>query len=150
MTSVRGTRVDGQQVKLAQLRKEKSADKERAELKKSLLKVTRQRADIAQQYAVRVFPHPASTRHLPSVNCAGCLITRRGSSASRLRIRPRRRNLASSTCRRAAASMHSRSCSKSSTANTKQRSPTSTLVCQRTSLAPVFSLSSHVLVYCPS
>ncbi|KAN0134136.1 hypothetical protein V8E53_004519 [Lactarius tabidus] len=39
------------QDKLTQLRKEKSADKERADLMKSLLKVTRQRADIAQQYA---------------------------------------------------------------------------------------------------
>ena len=150
MTCTRGAHVDGQQVKLAQLRKEKSADKERTELKKSLLKVTRQRADIAQQYAVRVSLHPASTSHLPSVNCAGCLITRRGSSASPLRTRPRRRNLASSTCRRVAASRHSKSYSKSSTANTKPRSPNSTSVCQRMSLAPTFSLCSCMLVYCPS
>jgi hypothetical protein len=48
------------------MRKEKSADKERALLKKSLLKVTRQRTDIAQQYAVRVRHQPR--RHLPLVN----------------------------------------------------------------------------------
>ncbi|KAI9434892.1 P-loop containing nucleoside triphosphate hydrolase protein [Lactarius indigo] len=40
-----------QQDRLTEMRKEKSTDKERAELKKSLLKVTRQRTDIAQQFA---------------------------------------------------------------------------------------------------
>lgn len=44
-------RLNSLQDKLTQLRKEKSVDKERADLMKSLLKVTRQRADIAKQYA---------------------------------------------------------------------------------------------------
>ena len=57
-----------QQDKLNELRKEKSADKERADLKKNLLKVTRQRTDIAQQYAVRVFLHLASSSSSPSTS----------------------------------------------------------------------------------
>ena len=42
-----------QQDRLAELRRAKSTDSERAQLKKKLLSVTGQRADIAQQYAVR-------------------------------------------------------------------------------------------------
>ncbi|KAH9023034.1 P-loop containing nucleoside triphosphate hydrolase protein [Lactarius deliciosus] len=45
------TRLRTQQDRLTEMRKEKSTDKERADLKKSLLKVTRQRTDVAQQYA---------------------------------------------------------------------------------------------------
>jgi hypothetical protein len=41
-----------QQDRLAELKKAKSTDAERAQLRKSLLGVTRQRADIAEQYAV--------------------------------------------------------------------------------------------------
>ena len=42
-----------QQDRLSELRRAKSTDAERAQLKKKLLSVTGQRADIAQQYAVR-------------------------------------------------------------------------------------------------
>jgi hypothetical protein len=42
-----------QQDRLAELQRAKSTDAERARLKKNLLSVTGQRADIAQQYAVR-------------------------------------------------------------------------------------------------
>jgi len=66
VTSVHVAYVGMQQDRLTELRKEKSTDKERAELKKNLLKVTRQHTDIAQQYAVRVSLHPASARSLPS------------------------------------------------------------------------------------
>ncbi len=65
VTSVHVAYVGMQQDRLTELRKEKSTDKERAELKKNLLKVTRQRTDIAQQYAVRVSLHPASAPSLP-------------------------------------------------------------------------------------
>ncbi|KAI9442797.1 P-loop containing nucleoside triphosphate hydrolase protein [Lactarius psammicola] len=51
LTSARVVHVGMHQDRLTELRKERSTDKERAELKKNLLKVTRQRTDIAQQYA---------------------------------------------------------------------------------------------------
>jgi hypothetical protein len=60
---VPGALEDSLQDKLTQMRKEKSVDKERADLMKSLLKVTRQRADIAKQYAVRVLLHSVFTLH---------------------------------------------------------------------------------------
>jgi len=41
-----------QQDRLAELQRAKSTDAERAQLKKSLLSVTNQRANIAEQYAV--------------------------------------------------------------------------------------------------
>jgi hypothetical protein len=66
LTSARVVHIGTRQDWLTEMRKEKSADKERAGHKKSPLKVTRQRTDIAQQYAVRVRHQPR--RHLLLTN----------------------------------------------------------------------------------
>jgi structural maintenance of chromosomes protein 5 len=56
-----------QKDRLSELRRANSKDAERAQLKKNLLSVTRQRADVAQQYAVRI--HPARGTYASLTGC---------------------------------------------------------------------------------